>query len=265
SWMGSGQPDFVRHLQILSNGKLRIFPFRPSELRVHMADYYLSCLGEKRSRGIFPAVPLRSDAVAWSHQFWRQSGLKEKRVLVLAPGSGAKEKNWPIRFYQAVTEWWQRWIGGKVIVVLGPVEEERKEIGNLWSRVLVVRGLELAKVVALLTRCDCYLGNDSGITHLAAALGVETIAFFGPTDPAQWVPRGKRVTVVTQNVECSPCIDSAMKVCPHRKCLTALSPGGVIGMLKGVLERSPGVGEVSEASLTRWEAGIRVEVKNGWK
>ncbi|MFQ5903205.1 MAG: glycosyltransferase family 9 protein, partial [Candidatus Binatia bacterium] len=130
SWMGSGQPDFVRHLQVLSNDKLRIFPFRPSRLRVHMADYYLSCLGEKRSRRIFPVIPLRSDALAWSHWFWQQSGLREKRVLVLAPGSGAKEKNWSVRSYQAMADWWQRRVGGKVIVVLGPVEEERKEIEN---------------------------------------------------------------------------------------------------------------------------------------
>lgn len=248
SWMGSSQPDFVKHLQALSNGKLRIYPFRPSRSRVHMVDYYLSCLGERSPREIFPGIPLRSDALVWSRRFWRQSGLEKKRVLVLAPGSGAKEKNWPIQFYRVVAEWWEKRFGGKVLIVSGPVEEERGEIGGLWASALVVHGLDLAQVAALLFRCDLYLGNDSGVTHLAAALGVETVALFGPTDVTQWAPRGGRVTVISQNAECSPCMDSIMKACPHRKCLTAFRPGDVIRMLEKVLERSPGVDEAGRQS-----------------
>lgn len=264
SWMGSGQPDFVRHLRMLSDGKLGIFPFRPS-LQVHMTDYYLSCLGNKHPREIFPAIALRFDALAWSHRFWQQNGFERKRILVLAPGSGAKEKNWPIEFYRVMADWWERRFGGKVIVVLGPVEEEREERRNSWGRALMVHGLDLAEVAALLDRCDLYLGNDSGVSHLAAALGVETVVLFGPSDPAQWAPRGKRVTVITQDVECSPCAHPVMKVCPHRKCLTMLSPGDVIGMLEEVLERPPGVHELEVASLTRWDVGVKVEVKNDHK
>ncbi len=235
SWMGGSQPDFLRHLQALSDGKLRIFPFRPSGSRMHMTDYYLSCLGEKDQSESSPAIRLRSDALAWSHLFWQRHGLEGKKVLVLAPGSGAKEKNWPTQSFKVVVEWWEKRFKGKVIGVFGPVEEERGELGNLGNGVLVVRGLELAKMAALLTRCDLYLGNDSGVTHLAAALGVETVAIFGPTDPWQWAPRGKRVRVITQNVECSPCGYPVMKACPHRMCLTALSPGDVTGILEKVL------------------------------
>ncbi|MEK6561721.1 MAG: glycosyltransferase family 9 protein, partial [Candidatus Binatota bacterium] len=73
------------------------------------------------------------------------------------------------------------------------------------------------------------------VTHLAAAVGAKTVALFGPTDPVQWAPRGKRVTVITRNVECSPCLSSVMKSCLHHKCLTALSPDYVIGRLKELL------------------------------
>ncbi|MGH7773884.1 MAG: glycosyltransferase family 9 protein [Candidatus Binatia bacterium] len=243
SWMGSSQPDFVKNLKILSGNRLRIFPFRSSNSRLPMVDYYLSCLGEGHPREIFPDIPLRSDALSWIQGLWRQSGLQERRILVLAPGSGAAEKNWPIQFYKVVAEWWEKRFG-KVIVLLGPIEEERGESGNHWDHALVLCGLELAKVAALLPQCDLYLGNDSGVTHLAAALGVETVALFGPTDPAQWAPRGKRVTVVSRNVECSPCIHSVMKACPHRKCLTTLNPVDVIGKLEevwgdGEQQRSP--------------------------
>ena len=43
-----------------------------------------------------------------------------------------------------------------------------------------------------------YIGNDSGITHLAAAVGTPVVAIFGPTDPAVWAPRGERVAVVSR-------------------------------------------------------------------
>jgi ADP-heptose:LPS heptosyltransferase len=262
SWMAGSQPDFLRHLQALSDGKLRIFPFRPSGSRLHMTDYYLSCLGEKDQGEIFPAIRLRSDALAWSHLFWQRHGLEGKKVLVLAPGSGAKEKNWPTQSFKAVAEWWEKRFKGKVIGVFGPVEEERGELGNLGDRVLVVRGLELAKMAALLIRCDLYLGNDSGVTHLAAALGVETVAIFGPTDPWQWAPRGKRVRVFTRNVECSPCGYPVMKACPHRVCLTVLRPGDVIECLEEVLESSLDVDEIAAAALTRGDAGIKVKIKS---
>lgn len=244
SWMGGSQPDFVRHLQALSHGKLRIFPFRPSRSGMHMADYYLFCLGEKPLKGICPRIALRSDALVWCHRFWQQSGLEGRRVLVLAPGSGAREKNWPAEFYKMVAGWWEKRFGGKVIVLFGPVEEDRGETGNHWGQALVAHDLELAKVAALLARCDLYVGNDSGVSHLAAALGVETVALFGPTDPVQWAPRGKKVTLITQNAECSPCVGSVMKVCPHRTCLTGLRPEGVTRLLGKVLKKPQRVHEI---------------------
>jgi ADP-heptose:LPS heptosyltransferase len=122
-----------------------------------------------------------------------------------------------------------------VVVILGPAEEEKTNLIHFWHPMLTARGLTLAQLAALLTRCRLYLGNDSGVSHLAAMLGVETIVLFGPTDPAQWAPRGKRVTVVTQQVECAPCAPSLIKACPHRKCLAALDPSNVIKALEEVL------------------------------
>jgi ADP-heptose:LPS heptosyltransferase len=54
----------------------------------------------------------------------------------------------------------------------------------------------LLEVAHHLQQCRCYLGNDSGITHLAAMLGVPTVAIFGPTDPKIWRPMGPFVKVI---------------------------------------------------------------------
>jgi ADP-heptose:LPS heptosyltransferase len=233
SWLGSGEPDFVNNLQALTNGKLRIFPFRPAGSSMHMVDYCLSCLGEADRGAAFPTIALKSEAVSWAARFWRESGLEGRRVLALSPGSGAREKNWSIRSFQAVAEWWEKHCNGKVLVILGPVEEEREEIEH-WGRFLAVRSLGLAKAAALLSRCNLYLGNDSGISHLAAAVGIETFVLFGPTDPNEWAPRGKKVTVVRKGVECSPCTGPIMKTCSHRKCLTELPPEDVTGLLENL-------------------------------
>lgn len=237
SWMGSLDQDCVSNLQALSSGDLRIFPFRPFQSGTHMTDYYLSCLREGHPEETLPVIPLKSDAVAWRDRFWRRCGLEGKKVLALGPGSGAKEKNWPVEFFHAVAEWWEKEYGRKVLVILGPVEEGRRAKEDFWTHGLVVQGLGLGQLVALLARCDLYLGNDSGVTHLAAALGVKTIALFGPTSLEQWVPRGNKVTVVARGVECSPCLPPVMKGCPHRKCLTAISPREVIGLLERSLDK----------------------------
>jgi len=59
--------------------------------------------------------------------------------------------------------------------------------------------LPLMDVASILSVANGFIGNDSGITHLAAALGIPVVALFGPTDPAIWAPRGKNVTVIKKS------------------------------------------------------------------
>ncbi len=59
-----------------------------------------------------------------------------------------------------------------------------------------VRDLSVAGLAAFLSRCALFVGNDSGVTHLAGLLGVPTVALFGPTDPAIWAPLGLRVVAL---------------------------------------------------------------------
>jgi len=60
---------------------------------------------------------------------------------------------------------------------------------------IALQCLDLPLLAAVLSQCSLFIGNDSGITHLAAALGVPTIALFGPTDPYVWGPRGTKVYI----------------------------------------------------------------------
>ena len=59
---------------------------------------------------------------------------------------------------------------------------------------MVARGLDVVALAALLARADRYLGNDSGVSHLAGAVGARGAALFGPTDPELWRPLSPRIT-----------------------------------------------------------------------
>jgi ADP-heptose:LPS heptosyltransferase len=95
-------------------------------------------------------------------------------------------------------------------------------------RPALAREWPLGELAALLARCAGYVGGDSGITHLAAAVGTPVVAVFGPTDPRRWAPRGPRVAVVRRPVACQPCSWEAMWACPHRACLMELAPEAVV-------------------------------------
>jgi ADP-heptose:LPS heptosyltransferase len=239
SWMGSGQGTFIEELNAVSQGRARVFPFRPLHAGMHQADYYLGCVGKQSPRVGILEIPMKPEAVAWSELYRRQHFLVGKPVLALAPGSGAQEKNWPVAYFRVVADWWRRRTSGAVIVLLGPVEEEKGEYTDLCQGNVVARNLNLGQLAALLAGCDLYLGNDSGVSHLAAGLSVVTVVLFGPSDVAHWAPRGKNVTVITQSVDCSPCTVATMKSCGHRKCLTTLEPEYVIRKLDGLARSWP--------------------------
>lgn len=122
-------------------------------------------------------------------------------VAILHPGSGGKRKCWPLERYFALADRLGSRTGAFVLFLSGPVEA-----GGMASRIEgfvqdrermgCVAGRELPAVAAILARSAAFIGNDSGITHLAAAAGAPVVALFGPTDPARWAPRGAQVQVI---------------------------------------------------------------------
>ncbi|MBM4261252.1 MAG: glycosyltransferase family 9 protein [Deltaproteobacteria bacterium] len=227
SWTGSGQPVFREQLRLVAESD--VYPFRPSQASQHQADYYFSCVAGAAAAPL-PNIPLPPAALTWWHDYANEHGLGSRPLLVLAPGSGALEKNWPASSFAVVADWWRREKKGQVLMLLGPVEAERGSPDG--SNMLVLRSPTLGQAAALLAHCESYLGNDSGMSHLAAAVGAPTVALFGPSDPSQWAPRGRAVEALSLHVECAPCSGPVMKSCPHRKCLTLLTPDMVIARLR---------------------------------
>lgn len=132
---------------------------------------------------------------------------EEPRPLVaIHPGSGGERKNWPPERWAALGQWLlslPKKIGPRVLLVGG--ESDAKTLADLraaWAahpiegNLLVAENRPLPELAALLTRCQLFIGHDSGISHLAAAVGVPCVLLFGPTDPDIWAPARPGIAVL---------------------------------------------------------------------
>ena len=90
---------------------------------------------------------------------------------------------------------------------------------------------DLGEAIDLLSVADWVVANDSGLMHVAAALGRRVVALFGPTSPAFTPPMSDNAVTLQQPIECSPCFQ---RTCPlgHMKCLVDISSERVIRAMK---------------------------------
>ncbi|MDX1707069.1 MAG: glycosyltransferase family 9 protein, partial [Desulfobacterales bacterium] len=79
---------------------------------------------------------------------------------------------------------------------------------------------ELTDLADGLESAGGYIGNDSGVSQLAAFLGVASVVFFGPADPVRWKPVGPRVQIVRPELDCSPCFEIEAENCDQPACLS---------------------------------------------
>ncbi len=111
------------------------------------------------------------------------------RFLAVHPGSGSAAKNWPAERFLAfarAAELPKPWL-----LVLGPAEEPERWAGT--PQAVIARDLPLRVLGSVLSRAALFVGNDSGVSHLAAAAGAPTLALFAATDPSLWSPVGRKV------------------------------------------------------------------------
>jgi len=121
-------------------------------------------------------------------------------IIAIHPGSGSERKNWPLPNWIALGKRLHQVAPNAAILLVGG-EADRQQIDACraaWhgQRVLAALDLPLPHLAAVLERCTLFLGHDSGISHLAAAVGTPCILLFGPTDRDIWAPANPHVTVL---------------------------------------------------------------------
>jgi len=192
SWTAYGDAHFAAKLKNLVEGPVATFPFCRGQGEEHTSTHYLRCLREPQRP--FPQLSPGAEELRWAESYWQDQGLGSSPVLVLHPGSGSLRKQWDLPGFEEVARWWTKEKVGEVVVILGPAEEEK---GLRWrEKGYVTRGLSLSYLAALLYKATAYIGNDSGVSHLAGVMDAAGVIIFGPTDPRQWRPLGGRLVVV---------------------------------------------------------------------
>ena len=116
---------------------------------------------------------------------------------MLHPGSGSAKKNAPLPWFLELAHRMERERAVTPVFLTGEADADvAAQLSACAPHRTHLRDLSLLEAARVLAGAVTYVGNDSGITHLAAALGVPTLAVFGPTDPEQWGPRGEKVRIV---------------------------------------------------------------------
>lgn len=125
---------------------------------------------------------------------------RDAPFAILHPGSGSLSKNWPLDRYIDLGS--RLSSQGPIAWSLGPAEDAIcEQIERLEHDHTILSGMTLTDLGATIASAPVYVGNDTGITHLAAATGTPTVALFGPTDNRIWGPVGSIVRTLTGDAE----------------------------------------------------------------
>jgi heptosyltransferase-2 len=133
-------------------------------------------------------------------QRFAETYLRSRRVIALHPGSGSATKNWPIVNWLELAHYLLDYNSDASLLIIGG-EADGKALTAMTREfsggpVQFAENLALPQLAAVLERCALFVGHDSGISHIAAAVGTRCVLLFGPTDPAVWAPANPGVSVV---------------------------------------------------------------------
>ena len=199
-------------------------------LEVHQVEYYLSLLravGWDAKTG-YPCLHIADrDRLAMDTLLTSNGIAREDFLLGLSPGAMyGPAKRWPPERFAVIGDWASENWGAK-IVVLGSRREYgicRSVIESMGYPALNMCGTTtLGEAMALIGRSNFIVSNDSGLMHVASALGRPMVALFGSTDPLATGPLSRRAKIVKLNdVDCAPCFKP---VCPlDYRCLLGIEP-----------------------------------------
>lgn len=136
----------------------------------------------------------------------RQHGIGEKEVVVaIHPGAGKLHNRWPVEKFAELANALHRQFEVRIVMSWGAKE---KDLGlelrrRLTFDPIVLSRLSLRQLAAVLSHTAVFICNDTGVMHLAAAVGAPLVAIFGPTNPEEWKPLGNKfVAVRGKNQRC---------------------------------------------------------------
>ncbi|MBW2412580.1 MAG: glycosyltransferase family 9 protein [Deltaproteobacteria bacterium] len=203
---------------------LRIPPRPPPRDSIHVAEFLFKNLIDG---GLLTDADADEAMINRQPKQSRRGGRStDASKIIIHPGSGSIRKHWPLTRFLDLAEVLEE-KGWQPQFVCGPAEPDLEaEIKNHNRQ--VYRFNELTDLVDWLKTAGGYIGNDSGISHLAPFLGLPSVVIFGPADPKRWKPVGPRVQIVRPELDCHPCFEIEPDNCTQPVCLTDATVASVL-------------------------------------
>ncbi len=201
--------------RITGQPSCRIPPRPPATDKIHVTEFLFKNLIDDK---LLETADSNGAIADWhSKQNHRTGRPANASKILIHPGSGSTRKRWPLAQFLKLAGILTK-NGLQPQFICGPAETDLK--AELQRQNQNVQHLsEPAVLVDLLQSAGGYIGNDSGVSHLAAFLGLPSAVIFGPTDPVRWKPLGARVEIVHPALSCRPCFEIESENCAEPECL----------------------------------------------
>ncbi|MCX5656822.1 MAG: lipopolysaccharide heptosyltransferase II [Candidatus Omnitrophica bacterium] len=205
------------------------------EGKKHEIEYNLDLIRvlgiDPRDQSIF--MPLTLDSEKWVEEiFSKENILAADKLVAINPGASDNSKMWiPEHYAQVADKLSER--GIKVIIIGGPGDKKicQKVIENMHRPYInMVANNNISQAASFLRRCSLFISPDTGLVHIASAVGVPVISLFGRKQPGlsprRWGPSGKKDAVLHKDVGCSICLANNCKI--GFACIKAITPDEVL-------------------------------------
>jgi ADP-heptose:LPS heptosyltransferase len=220
---------------------------------MHEVDYWIEVVRGLGAEARDPQMRLTWGEPEEAHaaEAWARAGLAPgDRVVAIHPGTGSYSpiRRWHPEGFAAVGD---ALVADGLVpaLIAGPDEEPlaQQVAQGMAAHAAIVSGVPTPRhLAALLSRCRLFVGNDSGVMHLAVAAGIPVVAVFGPSNHLAWGPydpSGGRSRVVRLGLPCSPCLYVGQSLgnrygCGDERCLKDLPPGMVIAAARELLAKA---------------------------
>jgi ADP-heptose:LPS heptosyltransferase len=227
----SGSEALASSLQHIGGARVCRVPARPpADRRVWVTGYALE---QVRGCGLLPEA--EAAILEAGHPPGSPADKTGGTTVWIHPGAGSPRKRWPLAdFLELAARIQARGLNPQFVI--GPAEPDLLP-GLERHGAAVHRPGDSLALLALLRSATAFVGNDSGVSHLAAWIGLPCVVIFGPTDPARWRPWGRSVEIVQPPMECTPCFETEPENCPAADCLDRIGVEDVLQAFERVVQK----------------------------
>jgi ADP-heptose:LPS heptosyltransferase len=194
--------------------------------KMHIVDYQFSALQQigfaiKDKKLVIDIPENIQNDIEKTFPFLNHKSFK----TVIHPGARRISRRWPPASFAQIANLLKRYYGADIILVSAPEERELlEEVGkSVDGDVIKLSHLSLIQLAALIKKCDLYIGNDTGTSHLAAGTGIKIVTLFGPQFPHLWAPYTDQGATVFKNMECTGPCNHIDCIYDENRCMTAIT------------------------------------------